>query len=134
MAFQFDSSHHLVVLFYNRCFGQSSPTLYGNIDQTCGSVKQRLGGLSGRDWTIVGEYSLCLDNTTVSEDPQVWDRFATFYWAAQNTAYSGSGPVIGSFFWNFKISTPNLMWDFLAGIKGGWMPQQPSDWSINGCP
>ena len=121
-----------------RCFGASSPTLYGNVDQTCNQVKQRLNGLSGRDWTFVGEYSLCLDNTTVQTSPE-WNRFASIYWAAQNTAYggAGSGPAKGSFFWNFRLSDGNPlanMWDFLLGIEQGWMPQQPSDWAQNGCP
>lgn len=55
-----------------RCFGSSSPHLYDNVVQTCTSVAARLHALTQRDWTIVGEYSLCLDDASITNDTLAW--------------------------------------------------------------
>ena len=124
-----------------RCFGGGNLEPYENIVSVCEQTKPMLANLTQRDWTVVGEYSLCLTNSSIASTAE-WDKFASFYSAASLTAFgsnSASGPAKGSFFWNFKIGPGEalpvrLEWDFLLGLELGFFPQNEFEWGINGCP
>lgn len=129
-----------------RCFGGGPASPWANIDAVCQQTAPRLAGLTQRDWTIVGEYSLCLSNSSIAETGS-FNKFSAMYVQAQLTAFGArfaSGPPKGGFFWNFKIEdykgstatkSTRLMWDYLLNLELNNFPTDPNQWDmIDGCP
>ena len=128
-----------------RCFGGGPPSPWANVDAVCQQTAPRLGSLTQRDWTIVGEFSLCLTNATIAQTGS-FNKFSAMFMQAQLTAFgaaTASGPVKGGFFWNFKIQDYNvtnwnstrLMWDYLLNLSLDNFPTSSNQWSsIDGCP
>lgn len=121
------------------CFGgaRDKPTPWANVQYACEHDLPMLAGLTQRDWTIVGEYSLAI-STALPPGPQAWARaFAS----AQMTAYgamgpqAGAGAAKGAFFWNFKLEQPSLMWGYLDLLSSAnhAVPATPAQWQLNGC-
>jgi len=110
------------------CFGgdRDKADPYANIDYTCQHDKPMLAGLTGRDWSIVGEWS-----NQVSKPPGggSYNSFMSSFVKSQWNAYgasgkeAGAGPAKGAFFWNFKIENGDAAWSYLDGINAGVMPR-----------
>jgi len=100
-----------------------------NIQYTCQNDLPMLNSLTGRDWSIVGEWSNCVSKPPGSNFNDWVGRFARAQWTAYG-ANSGSGPAKGAFFWNFKIENGNAEWNYISGIDAGSMP---SNFNFNGC-
>jgi len=117
------------------CFGgprdQNDP--YQNIAYTCNNDAPMLNGLTGRDWSVIGEWSNCVSNPPGSN----FNAWAMSFTESQWTAYGAAGPNAGKnppkggFFWNFKIEGGNAEWSYLAGISAGSVPS--GNWNFNGC-
>jgi len=110
------------------CFGgyrdKSSP--YANIDYTCQNDKPMLAGLTGRDWSIVGEWSNAVSSPPSGGD---YNTFMSAFVRSQWNAYgasgteAGSGASKGAFFWNFKIENGDAAWSYLDGLNANVMPK-----------
>jgi len=114
------------------CFGggrdQNHPN--ANIAYTCNDDLPMLAGLTGRDWSVVGEWSNCVSNAPGGGDFNTWvGKFARAQWTAYG-ATTGTGASKGGFFWNFKIENGNAEWSYESGIDAGSMP---SDFNFKGC-
>jgi len=128
------SNVYLDVHLYH-CFGgprdQNDP--YQNIAYTCNNDAPMLNGLTGRDWSVIGEWSNCVSNPPGSN----FNAWALSFTQGQWTAYGAAGPNAGKnppkggFFWNFKIEGGNAEWSYLAGISAGSVPS--GNWNFNGC-
>jgi len=109
------------------CFGgdRDKSDAYANIDYTCQNDKPMLAGLTGRDWSIVGEWSNAVSHPPSGSD---YNSFMSSFARSQWNAYgasgteSGSGASKGAFFWNFKIEHGDSAWSYLDGINAGTMP------------
>jgi len=108
------------------CFGgdRDKSNAYQNIDYTCQNDKPMLAGLTGRDWSIVGEWS----NAVSSPPGSGYNAFMSQFTMAQWNAYgasgteAGAGVAKGGFFWNFKIENGDAAWCYLCGIDAKVMP------------
>jgi len=117
------------------CFGgpRDLPDAYANVNYACQSDLPMLDSLTGRDWSVVGEWSNCVSNAPGGGGFNAW---AEAFTCAQWTAYGAAGPNVGNrptrggFFWNFKIENGNAEWNYLAGINAG---SAPNNFTYNGC-
>jgi len=119
--------------FYH-CFGgpRDLPDPNANIAYACNSDGPMLDGLTGRDWTVVGEWSNCV-STPPSSNFNAWAKqFTEAQWTAYGAAGNnlGNRPTKGGFFWNFKIENGNAEWSYLDGINAGAIP---NNFNFNGC-
>jgi glucan 1,3-beta-glucosidase len=91
----------------------------GHLDKTLGTVKKLLGKMARWHPVVVGEWSLALDQQSVSglnETEQLAARIA--YGAAQLLAYENS---TGWFYWSYKTEEGGV-WSFRDCIEKGWLP------------
>jgi hypothetical protein len=120
------------------CFGgqRDKQNPWNNVNYTCDHDLPMLNGLTQRDWTIVGEFSLCVSHPPASNATTQW---AKAFLSSQLTAYgaagpnAANGPAKGAFFWNFKIEGGSVDWDYLEGLRRGWVPRTPAEWDADGC-
>eukprot|EP00698_Gefionella_okellyi_P009610 TRINITY_DN2462_c0_g1_i1.p2 TRINITY_DN2462_c0_g1~~TRINITY_DN2462_c0_g1_i1.p2 ORF type:complete len:396 (+),score=69.22 TRINITY_DN2462_c0_g1_i1:30-1217(+) len=107
------------------CFGGPYASLspWDNVHYTCTTDRQMIAAHTWADWTITGEWSMALDRATPSD---VW---RSVFFDAQVSAYaprSGGGPGKGEFFWNFKIETGFDEWNYLLGVRQGYITNHVS--------
>jgi len=116
------------------CFGgpRDLPDPNANVAYACNDDLPMLDSLTGRDWSVVGEWSNCVSNPPGNN----FNAWAKSFNNAQWTAYGAAGnnvgtrPTKGGFFWNFKIENGNAEWDYLAGISAGSVS---NNFNFNGC-
>jgi len=114
------------------CFGgpRDLPNANDNVKYACQNDGPMLDSLTGRDWTVIGEWSNCVSNPPSSDFNQWALSFTNGQWTAYGAAGSTTRPTKGGFFWNFKIEGGDAEWDYLAGIKAG---SAPKNFNFNGC-
>jgi hypothetical protein len=86
---------------------RQGPTPWSNVWYTCNSDLPMINSASWTDWTIVGEWSLAIaDTSDDSTDDDALLSWRRSFFTSQMDVYTNrgnpSGPAKGQFFWNFK--------------------------------
>jgi len=96
-----------------------------HIDVACNSAFGKVDGHLHP--TFTGEWSLAYQSPYVGVEPypQTEEKklFLKRYGMAQRSSYEKAGRSLGWFFWNFKTEDA-IVWDYLGGVNGGWLPCQ----------
>jgi len=96
-----------------------------HIDVACNSAYSKVN--NHLHPTFTGEWSLAYESpyATVEPYPSTEEKklFLRRYGMAQRSIFEQAGKSLGWFFWNFK-SESAIVWDYLGGVNGGWLPCQ----------